>query len=369
MLFKKFRELNNQVGGDEGAKAEEAVAEDPNKVQGRIPAERISPQQKEIEESFLKTPQSIMINALAGSGKAQPIDSLLLTESGWIRMGDISVGDFVYGSDGKLHEVKGVFPQGLKEVYEIQFSDGSKTECCDDHLWFTETKMDRDSCRYHKQDLFSRGKVRKTSELRKDILYKGKPKHYIPLVKEIQFTETETKIDPYLMGILLGDGSFRTGYIFYSNIDKEIVESVNSLVPAGLSSNSTGYSCDFRISGHKKGVRNPIVAEIKKLGLWQLSSENKYIPDIYKFNSVENRISILQGLMDTDGYVGKNGHSIEFSTISKTLAEDISFLSQSLGGTGKIISRYTHYTYNGIKKKGKLSYRVYIKLPTHITIS
>ena len=69
ILFKKFRELNNQVGGDEGAKAEEAVAEDPNKVQGRIPAERISPQQKEIEESFLNTPQSIMINALAGSGK------------------------------------------------------------------------------------------------------------------------------------------------------------------------------------------------------------------------------------------------------------------------------------------------------------
>lgn len=80
------------------------------------------------------TPKAILADS-TGLGKAQPLDSLLVTPNGWIRMGDISVGDYVIGSDGQPTLVTGVFPQGLKPVYQVRFNDGSYTECCEDHLW------------------------------------------------------------------------------------------------------------------------------------------------------------------------------------------------------------------------------------------
>lgn len=70
-----------------------------------------------------------------GRGKAQPLDALLYSESGYIKMRDIQIGTNLYGSDGKLHKVLGIFPQGRKPVYKISFSDGTSTLCSDEHLW------------------------------------------------------------------------------------------------------------------------------------------------------------------------------------------------------------------------------------------
>ena len=354
-LFRIYREINNQN-----------VKEEPKEkgIKGRIPEDKISPYQKQIETSFTDTQKNIMINALAGTGKAQPLDAKLLTPNGWILMGDVKIGDQIFGSDGLPHEVTGVFPQGEKEVFEVEMSDGSKTECCEEHLWLTETKQDRDLDRYHKQDLFSRAKVRKLSDLKNDLLYKGYPKHYIPIANPLEFNYQETGIDPYVMGVLLGDGSFRTGCVSFSSKDPEIIKYIEDSLPERLSCNPTGYGCDYRISGRVKGIRNPIISEIKKLNLWKVSSDKKFIPDIYKFNTIQTRVSILQGLLDTDGYISER--TAEYCTTSYQLAKDVSFLVQSLGGTAKMTNRITSYTYLGIKKKGKLSYRIYIKLPKNI---
>ena len=332
-LFRIYREINNQNVKEESKE---------KGIKGRIPEDKISPYQKQIETSFTDTQKNIMINALAGTGKAQPLDAKLLTPNGWILMGDVKIGDQIFGSDGLPHEVTGVFPQGEKEVFEVEMSDGSKTECCEEHLWLTETKQDRDLDRYHKQDLFSRAKVRKLSDLKNDLLYKGYPKHYIPIANPLEFNYQETGIDPYVMGVLLGDGSFRTGCVSFSSKDPEIIKYIEDSLPERLSCNPTGYGCDYRISGRVKGIRNPIISEIKKLNLWKVSSDKKFIPDVYKFNTIQTRVSILQGLLDTDGYISER--TAEYCTTSYQLAKDVSFLVQSLGGTAKMTNRITSYT-------------------------
>lgn len=335
-------------------------------VHGRLSKAKMNEYNSEIENSFLQTNKNIVINALAGTGKAQPLDALLLTPNGWIKMGDIKIGDSVFGSDGKSHEVVGVFPQGIKEVFSVEFNDGTNVECCADHLWFTETKVNRDTCRAKEMPLFSKGKVVDTNTIINTLKYKGRPNHYVPLVKSLDFSYQKLEIDPYLMGVLLGDGCFRTGSVSYSTRDQQIVDSVNARLPLMLESKSTGHGCDYRISSGIKGRKNEIVAEIKSLGLWDKTSEDKFIPSIYKFNDINTRINVLQGLLDTDGYVEDGSNTIEYCTVSKDLANDVKFLVESLGGIVTVSKKTTQYTHKGETLKGKDAFRLFIRVPNEV---
>ena len=89
--------------------------------------------QKELAENSVK-PAYLFVGK-TGGGKAQPLYSKLYTANGYITMGDVKIGDEIFGADGELHKVLGIFPQGKKPVYEITFSDGSKCRCSDEHLW------------------------------------------------------------------------------------------------------------------------------------------------------------------------------------------------------------------------------------------
>ena len=84
-----------------------------------------------------------MIYGSEGVGKAQPLDAKVLTPTGFVEMGSLKVGDRVVGSDGKAHTVLAVYPRGMKEVFRVTFRDGSAPECCDEHLWFTQTRTER----------------------------------------------------------------------------------------------------------------------------------------------------------------------------------------------------------------------------------
>ena len=88
---------------------------------------------------FLNETKSALISHDMGIGKAQDLDSKLVTPNGLVRMGDIKVGDEVIGSDGKPKKVLGVYPQGWKDIYEITFNDGVTTRSCDEHLWNVNT--------------------------------------------------------------------------------------------------------------------------------------------------------------------------------------------------------------------------------------
>lgn len=326
-----------------------------------------------------------------GYGKLQPLDSKLLTPTGWINMGDVKIGDRVIGVDGRPTEVMGVFPQGDKEIYRITFDDGSSTECGKEHLWtfkgIHHRNPDRKSAKEHGWKL-------DTGWQTKDLGYfieqgitnkRGDKKFNIPVVQPVHFNKIDLPIHPYVLGALLGDGSLSTeNSVGFTNIDQEIIDRVSLFLPNDeLRLRKQGKSeCNYRISrsidnyrddnGHV--IKNEITDAIKQLGLNGGHSYEKFIPDIYKYNSVENRILLLQGLMDTDGTVKKlkkkgksvNSSASMYATTSKKLCEDVIFLVQSLGGIATVYEKKPSFTYKGVKKQGRLCYSININLPPQI---
>jgi len=176
--------------------------------------------------------------------------------------------------------------------------------------------------------------------------------------------DDDLPLHPYLMGLLLGDGGCSGQNVNFTTSDFEIIDIIKNILPENteiIKYNKYGYRFKKKINGNSK---NQITKILQQLNLMGKMSFEKYIPEIYKFASRLNRISLLQGLMDTDGTISK--YQIEFSTTSEQLANDVKFLVQSLGGISTIRNRYTFYTYKGQKKNGRKSYRVSVKLPQGI---
>jgi hypothetical protein len=167
--------------------------------------------------AFDKNTKIIFVNGPAGSSKAQPLDSDILTPFGWVKMGDLKIGDQVFSANGNPTTVLGVFPQGKKEIFKITFSDGTFTECSGDHLWVTQTNIER----YARKRVPGKraegkcykfpkkGSVKTTLEILQTLFVgdSKRPNHYIPITEPINFAEKSLQLHPYVLGALLGDGA------------------------------------------------------------------------------------------------------------------------------------------------------------------
>lgn len=301
--------------------------------------------------------QMVEIFAENAVGKAQPLSSTVMTPNGPVKMGDIKVGDYVMTPHCGKARVLGVYPQGIKKIYKIEFSDGASTRCCAEHLWLTQSFKER-----HRGN--GKWEVLSLEEI-KDSLYVGEKSHKnfkIPLTNPVEFEAKDTPLDAYFVGLLIGDGYLSSKYNSrISSMDKQLVLAASS---NGFGLNKvSGNNCDYRFVGQLNGKY--IKEYLKELGLADKRSYEKYIPDIYKLNSSDVRLSILQGLMDTDGYISSNGHC-SYSTTSEQLAKDVIWVVQSLGGVAWIKEKVKEYTYNGIKKTGRKVYDVTIIMPRNI---
>ncbi|HMS43558.1 MAG TPA: SNF2-related protein, partial [Pyrinomonadaceae bacterium] len=270
-----------------------------------------------------------------GLGKAQPLDAKILTKNGWKLMGKIEVGDEIIGSKGKPIKVLGVYPQGEKDIYKVTFSDKSSTECCQEHLWTVNTPL-RNSRNYSP-------KIMSLKEITDFGLRDkaGNCNWFIPIVEAVEFEAKDFYLDPYLLGVLIGDGGLTRGVAF-SSVDEEIISEVGRLLPNNYNLKHKDR-CDYQIVKIKGGKfdANFVVREVKLLNL-NKRSENKHIPFDYLHASVEQRISLLQGLLDTDGYCSKES-TVQFYSTSEQLADDVIFLVRSLGGlVRKSIKKTTH---------------------------
>ncbi|MEU7604599.1 helicase-related protein [Streptomyces sp. NPDC041003] len=281
-------------------------------------------------------PMHRLLQGEVGSGKAQPLDSLVLTPTGFRPMGDVQVGDEVVVPSGEIARVGGVFPQGERDVWRVVLSDGSAVECDDEHLWIVGT-----SCGWHRGQ---EPKVMTTREIRSD-LYKanGSSKWYLPVAVPVDLGNGDRQpLDPYLMGVLIGDGSFRHN-LRLSTTDDEILAAVETAVaPHCEMAGVPGSACDYtiRMSGPRAdGRRNPVIQALRDLGLWGATSHDKFVPDVYKNAPVKDRLAVLQGLMDTDGTLHANGMSISFCSASLRLAQDVAWLVRSLGGRARVLPR------------------------------
>ncbi len=311
-----------------------------------------------------------IIAADVGLGKAQPLDAKILTPTGWVLMGDIKAGDMVIAGDGTPTAVTGVFPQGEKEIFKVTMSDGASTECCDEHLWLTQTTKERNNQRRGAES--GKPKVRSLAEIRATLRNLDREKnHSIPIVKSVEFAPREVLIDPYLLGVLIGDGSLKSSTPSISNPELEIIEALRANLPDDYALNekksSNGRCRTFNLckSGSNKLHRNGFAAAIDGYGLRALSN-GKFVPDAYKFNTPAIRIAMLQGLMDTDGYVDKSGVTVQYTSVSERLANDVQFLVNSLGGNATIKSKIPTFTYKGEKKQGQRAYTVHLRLPPSV---
>ena len=275
---------------------------------------------------------SIIISAFPGIGKDVNVETPILTPDGWKKAKDIKVGDYLIGRDGNPTKVLNVFPQGILDKYEITFNDNTKTNCGIDHLWKVSKYIDRKNKEPKWQvlslkELLNDGIVRKYGN-------KIKSKWKIPLTNPVNFKEQKHIIDPYILGALIGDGYICGQEVeFIEDINNNFIsKKIKTLVSNKINfinCTSKNQTCNhFRFLKNTK--QNIYRHEILRMGL-NVKSGEKFIPKEYLFDSVNNRIKLLHGLMDTDG-TSQVGNRINFCTTSKQLANNIIELIQSLGG-------------------------------------
>lgn len=362
----------------------------------------------EILENICKLPELVNRNFLfigpAGTGKAQPLDSSVLTVHGYRLMRDIKVGDSVFTANGNVANVSGVYPQGDRDVYRITLKeDNVSFEVADNHLnevyWYNQDKKKYEYATINTLDLID---LVKTSRWNVRVA-----------LPEVNWPEQPTPIDPYLLGAFIGDGSLHGNFAF-SNVEVDVINKVNSILKRDWlcelkSTNNkdwgihavdgpskyiitcfdrtfytwrsvrkylihAGYPDIYedtlrRIAdGHhslytdrypelqdnllyrlntSKQCKQKLRTTLEQLGIC-VTAYNKYIPKQYLYNSRSVRLKLLQGLFDTDGYSAVRGdvhksHKTEYSTSSKQLADDVAFLCRSLGMRVKVCSYMAAY--------------------------
>ncbi len=301
-------------------------------------------------------------------GRAQPIFSKALTPMGFRPIGELVVGDYVIGSDGRPTPVLGVYPQGEKAIYRVHTQDGASTLCSGDHLWAVATRDDR-----------RRGKPLRVLETH-EMMGRLRASHYhrfeLPLLSQpVSFQPRGVPMDPYALGLLLGDGcltclttpTFTTG-------DPELAWMLENALP-GIRMRAKA-PLDFVLNrvaapGDVITTVNPVTSVIRQLGLAGSRSETKFVPEDYLYNSTEVRLAMLQGLLDSDGGpVAQRRRScrIQYSTTSPRLCDDVLFLVRSLGGVAYGSTRLAAGRRSGMARGRSVahrhdSYRIDIRLP------
>jgi len=291
----------------------------------------------------------ILIAGRPSMGKAQPLDARVKTLTGWTRMGDLKLGDELASPDGRRSRVRAIFPQGVQDIYRVTFSDGRSAECTPDHLW-----------RVHFRTWPEPRTL--TTEQVTTLLGRARYRHrlWIDTPTGDYGSDDVLPIDPWLLGALLGDAKLSGSSLIFSTAQQEMLERVQARAGQAYALRAAG-GYDWRIvqaaGAHRAGVAgvapNALMEGLRSLGLWNIRSDQKFIPDAYLNTSRESRLELLRGLMDTDGWVERWG-SARFCSTSERLATDVTALVRSLGGWCSLRRRKTPtYTHRGVRKSGR----------------
>lgn len=276
-----------------------------------------------------------------GLGKAQPLSSMILTPFGWKKMKDLKVGDEVFAYDGTIVKILNIFPQGIKDVYEIQFNDGAKAHSCKDHLWFTQTFSElEESKKLSKKDSGIKTLLSGSVKELKDIDLEDR--HVIPTVCPINFIQkTPLPVHPYLLGLVIGNLiKSQQSYLTLNNFEREELHILEVL---------------------ELDVENELKACLDLLN----QQDELSIPEEYLFASLKNRELLAQGLLDSNSYLKQERRSIVFNSPNEGLSFDIKELLLSLGASCHI------YQYEDIYNKfnGNDYFHLMIKFPTQFKIN
>ena len=276
---------------------------------------------------------SFLSTGTTGTGKSIPDtwDIPAPVPGGYVKNGDLKPGDFVYNRVGKPVRVDSIHPQGLRTVYRMTLTDGRQINCARDHLWTYKNRVGNGSKTW---------KTVTTEELMKKQLARpcagGRVAYgyVIPQNEAVEREAVNYKLDPYAMGAVIGNGILGTYGFEFSSDDRETVAQLETIFGLPAKKKKTGYTWYFVVSENEKNDKllqtRDILQEVPEL-IGKKSGE-KFIPDIYKFGSIEQRWALIQGLFDTDGTIqGNSRFNVSYSTTSERLAHDVQEVLWSLG--------------------------------------
>lgn len=264
-------------------------------------------------------------------GKALRHGTKVATPAGWVSIEDIQVGDEVIAGDGSITTVAGVYPQGEVDLFSVSFDGWHEIVTCGDHLWRYMHPRSRYPYRQshgkrQENPFYGQWQVGSTKELM-GLGNGARMRAVVPMSPSFDLPGSVLPLDPYVLGVLLGDGGLSRDSIKLSSVDGEIIAAVSEHFEV------TKYKgCDYGVKG--------AVPVIRSLGLLGSTSATKFVPQQYLRADAESRLALLQGLMDTDGSVHGAGN-MEFSTCSDALADGVEWLAASLGIKARRTRRYT----------------------------
>lgn len=279
------------------------------------------------QTKFFETEADVALaGGAAGGGKMQPYDSIVMTPFGPRELKDLQVGDLICNPDGSTSLLEAIYPHPTQDVYKLTFSDGASTCAGAEHLWLV---------RWGGSAVRDGFRVVTTKQLQAQLQKKGRDSRiFIPLTSPVAMFDNPCLIDPYLLGLLLGDGGFdaRLKAINFTSADDCLLNYVSAQVAGNCLIRDQPNNAS-KIMLIRVGELNE---KLRMLGFSDCNSSHlKFVPSSYKFNSIEVRQAILQGLMDTDGYVDSRGH-VSFCSTSKQLALDVQWLARSLGAKASL---------------------------------
>lgn len=264
----------------------------------------------------------VVLTGGTGSGKLQPLDSLVLTRFGWKKMGDIQIGDELFSPlNTEPSIVTGIYPHGVKPIYRLTTSDGRSAECGLEHLWMIRTEKQVEKYRKGCRGSF----VKTTKEIIDEYLSKGR-NVYLPVARPYDGMETDLPIDSYVLGVWLGDGCCHSASLSISNDEEDIIKKVSEKLSTNYAVHGE-YNYTNRI--HQNGKTSKVLSTLLSIGL-DIYSCDRFIPQEYLHASIEQRKELLKGLMDSDGYVGDK-NKFSFSTTSEKLKDGFVELCRGLG--------------------------------------
>jgi hypothetical protein len=249
---------------------------------------------------------------VAGDLKGLPLTTKIPTPSGWSTIGQLSVGDKVFGSDGKPCTVTA--KSDVKDIgtYIVKFDDGSSVPCDSEHLWWVFEGWSN----YMNETVISVTEMFKQFQ-RKESGDNG-PYFRVPVTRRLELPDVELPIDPYLLGAWLGDGNRGRGVITKFDEFFKILE-------------SDGHKLGVRYADKRSGAVTRTVLGLQTKLIASGLMKNKHIPQSYLRSSADQRVRLLQGLMDTDGSWNIARNSATFNTVNKELGESVEELLCTLG--------------------------------------
>lgn len=280
--------------------------------------------------------------------------------------GDLVVGDYVFNRKGQPVQVTGVYHRGLKDVYRVTLGDGRSIVVDGSHLWTWKYAKAHESESFvttNTEDLIRRGLYRTERNGRKAA------KIWIPMNEAVAYAPRSYEVHSYVVGALLGNGCLTDPTLTLSSGNRFVPEKVASLIGAvGVKEHLKNYHWTFIqdvVAGPRGGLHNKLYKRDQVLAsvseLCGKKSHEKFIPEKYKYGSIEQRWELIQGLFDTDGSIGQHDGErfrVSYSTTSRQLAFDIQEVLYSLG----IASTVSNHGDRGRDGDVHEEYTVYVRV-------